>query len=307
MSYTFKDLHWAREIPLNKYLVPQSLTEALEMLGEYRGKARVIAGGTDVIPQMRHRDFEVEALVDITRLPGMNVIEQEGDDVALGGLVTHAQVASSHLIREKARLLADGAARLGSPQIRNIATVAGNVVSGQPAADTSIPLLALNGRVTIASKNGDRIVPLTEFFLGIGKTVLDPGKEILTRIQFGALGQNQGGCYLRLSKRKALALPMLVCASVVTVEPQKRVIEEASIALGPVAPTPFRASQAEARLRNAPITRETLNAASDMSMAECTPRDSLLRGSCEYREEMVKVFVRRSLEGALEQAGFPIK
>ncbi len=307
MSHTFKDLHWAKEIPLNTYLVPRSLTEALDMLAEYRGKARVIAGGTDVIPQMRHRDFEVEALVDITRLPGMDLIEEEGDEVFLGGIVTHAQVASSPLIKEKAGLLAEGAARVGSPQIRNIATVAGNVVSGQPAADTSIPLLALNARVTIASREGDRTLPLTDFFLGIGKTALDSSKEILTRIRFKALGENEGGCYLRLSKRQALALPMLVCSCVVRVEPENRVIEEASIALGPVAPTPFRATQAEAKLRNAPITRETLDAASDISMGECTPRDSLLRGSCEYREEMVKVFVRRSLKGALEQAGFPIE
>ena len=306
MSHIFKDLHWAKEIPLHEYLVPQSLTEALDMLAKYRGKARVIAGGTDVIPQMRHRDFEVEALVDITRLPGMDAIEQEGNEAFLGGLVTHAQVASSPLIKEKAGLLADGAARVGSPQIRNIATVAGNVVSGQPAADTSIPLLALNARVTIASRNGNRVIPLTEFFSGIGKTVLDSSKEILTRIQFKTLGENQGGCYLRLSKRQALALPMLVCSSVVRVAPEKRVIKEACIALGPVAPIPFRATRAEEKLRNAPITSETLNAAADISMKESSPRDSLLRGSGEYREEMVKVFVRRSLKGALEQAGVPV-
>ena len=109
-----------------------------------------------------------------------------------------------------------------------------------------------------------------------------------------------------MSKRQALALPMLVCSSVVSVAPEKMVIEEASIALGPVAPIPFRAIQAEEKLRNAPITSETLNAAADISMKESTPRDSLLRGSGEYREEMVKVLVRRSLKGALEQAGFPI-
>ena len=306
MSHVFEDLHWAKEIPLHEYLVPQSLAEALEMLAEYRGKARVIAGGTDVIPQMRHRDFQVEALVDIARLPGMDAIEQEGNEAFLGGLVTHAQVASSPLIKEKAGLLADGAARVGSPQIRNIATVAGNVVSGQPAADTSIPLLALNARVTIASRNGNRVIPLTEFFLGPGKTVLDSSKEILTRIQFKTLGENQGGCYLRLSKRQALALPMLVCSSVVRVASKKKVIEEACIALGPVAPIPFRAIRAEEKLRNAPITSETLNAAADISMKESAPRDSLLRGSREYREEMVKVFVRRSLKGALEQAGVPV-
>ncbi|MBW1780747.1 MAG: FAD binding domain-containing protein [Deltaproteobacteria bacterium] len=306
MSFTFKDLHWAGKIDVQYYLQPKTLEEALQILSDHKGRAKVIAGGTDVIPQLRSRDMEVDALVDITRLPEMGRIDQEGEKIILGGLVTHAQVASSHLIKEKAGLLADGAARVGSPQIRNIATVAGNLVSGQPAADTSIPLLALNAQVTIASKSGDRTIPLTEFFLEIGKTALDPSKEILTQIQFTALGQNQGGAYLRLTKRKALALPMLVCSSVVKVEPGKRLIEDASIALGPVAPTPFRASQAEAKLRNSPITREVLNAASDVSMVECTPRDSLLRGSCEYREEMVKVFVRRSLERALAQAGFPI-
>lgn len=307
MAYAFKGLHWRRDIPVKDYLAPAGVEEALAMLASYEGRARVVAGGTDVIPQLRSRELDVEALVDVTCLPDMKAIEQEGEMITMGGLVTHAQVASSPLIRERADLLADGAGWVGSPQIRNIATVAGNLVSGQPAADTSIPLLALNASVTIASKEGERVVPLTEFFLDVGKTVLDCSKEILTRIRFPALKENWGGCYQRLSKRRALALPMLVCAVVVRVDPEKRVIEEASIALGPVAPVPYRAVQTEAKLHNAPIAQESLAAAAETSLVECNPRESLLRGSCDYREEMITVLVKRGLKKALEQAGTPVE
>jgi len=303
MSFTFKELHWANDIRIQHYLQPETLEEALHILQDYRGSARVIAGGTDVIPQLRKRDIELEALVDITGLPDMANIEQNGDKIILGGLVTHAQVASSQLIKEKARLLSEGAGSVGSPQIRNVATVAGNLISGQPAADTSIPLLALDARVTIASVEGDRTVTLNDFFLDLGKTALDPGKEILTKIEFQPLGNDQGGVYLRLSKRKALSLPMLVCAVKVTVNKDKNAIYEAAIALGPVAPTPFRDRSTENALKGAPINLTTLADAAEGASAYCSPRDSLLRGSCDYRQEMVKVFVKRGLVRALEQAG----
>ena len=303
MSFTFKELHWAKDIRVQEYLQPKTLEEALHILQDYRGQARVIAGGTDVIPQLRKRDIELEALVDVTGLPDMDNIEQDGDKIILGGLITHAQVASSQLIKDRAGLLSEGAGSVGSPQIRNIATVAGNLISGQPAADTSIPLLALDARVTIASGEGERVVPLSEFFLDLGETVLDPGKEILTKIEFQSLGNDEGGAYLRLSKRKALSLPMLVCAVKVRVNKNKDTISEAAIALGPVAPTPFRDRHTEDALRGAPIKLNTVTEAAEGASAFCSPRDSLLRGSCDYRQEMVKVFVKRGLVRALDQAG----
>jgi len=306
MEPAFKELHWRRDIPVKEYLLPGSLPEALDMLDRFKGKARVIAGGTDVIPELRRRDLQVKALVDISRLPGMNAIEKNGRHIILGGLVTHSQVAASPLIREKAGLLADGAAAVGSPQIRNIATVAGNLVSGRPAADTSIPLLALEASVTIASKKGERVVPLTEFFVSVGETVLDSSREVLTRIRFQGLRPDQGGCYLRLSKRRALSLPILVAAAVVTVDSNARVFKKAAIALGPVAPTPFRARASEAGLQGAPLSREAIQKAAGLALQECLPRDSLLRGSCNYRQEMIVVFIRRSVQQALEQAGFSV-
>ncbi len=303
MALTFKDLHWAKNIRVQEYLQPGTLEEALEMLSNFEGKARVIAGGTDVVPQLRGRDIEVAALVDVTGIPGMDGIIQDGENIVLGGLVTHAQVTSSKLIQEKAGLLSEGAGCVGSPQIRNIATVAGNLVSGQPAADTSIPLLALDATVTIASSQGERKVPLTDFFLDTGKTTLDCTREILTRIQFKGLAENEGGCYLRLAKRKALTLPMLVLAAVVNADLGKNIINRAAIAIGPVAPVPYRTTNVEEWLKGAPISDETIATGASMGMQGCTPRDSCLRGSCDYRQEMAKVFIKRGLTRALAQIG----
>jgi carbon-monoxide dehydrogenase medium subunit len=306
MQSAFRRTHWSHNIEITRYFLPRSLSEALDFLTEYKGKARVIAGGTDVIPALRKRDYEVQALVDITRIPGLNFIRQEEDKILLGCLVTHNRVSTSELIIKKAAMLADGARSVGSPQIRNIATVAGNLVSGQPAGDTTIPLLALDAEVTIASSEGNRVLPLTEFFLDLGKTALDPSKEILIQIAFKPLSTGQGGSYLRLSKRKTLTLPMLVCAVKVKVNRNKDTISEAAIALGPMGPTPFRAQNTEDALKGASINRTTIIEAAENTAAFCSPRDSFLRGSCDYRQEMAKVFVKRGLSQALEQAGHPI-
>lgn len=303
MAVAFKDLHWSKNIAVRQYLQPGTLEEALEMLLNFKGKARVIAGGTDVIPKLRRRDIEVETLVDITGIPGMGGIDQDGEDIVLGGLATHSQVAASKLINEKAPFLAEAAGSVGSPQIRNIATVSGNLVSGQPAADTSIPLLALDATVTIAGGDGEKNIPLTDFFVDTGKTVLDFTREILTRIQFKGLSENEGGCYLRLAKRKALTLPMLVMAVVVSADMGKKVINRAAIAMGPVAPVPYRARNVEEWLKGNSISNETFATAADMGMQECMPRDSCLRGSCDYRQEMSKVFIRRGLARAVAQIG----
>jgi carbon-monoxide dehydrogenase medium subunit len=301
MSYAFKDLHWSKEIKIKKYLLPQTLAEALDLLAEYNGKAQVIAGGTDVIPQLRHGGLEVGTLIDITRLPDMSSIRQEADTIVLGGLVTHGQVAASSLIKEKAGTFAEGAASVGSPQIRNIATVAGNLVNGHPAADASMPLLALNASVTIASQNGDRVIPLADFFLGKGKTSLDCRREILTQIRFSALKKNQGSSFLRLSKRGSLTIGVLILAAVIEADKTENVISDAQIALGPVAAIPLRAFKAEEMLRGAPISAETIERAADCVCTESNPITDPVWGSAEYKKELIKVFAKRGLKRALNQ------
>jgi carbon-monoxide dehydrogenase medium subunit len=306
LEYSFKDLQWGKELPIKEYLQPTTLKETLEILSLHKGKARIIAGGTDIIPYLRKRDFEIETLVDITSLPGMSSIDADESEICLGGLVTHAQVSSSSLIKERAWILAEGARRVGSPQIRNIATVAGNLVSGQPAADTAIPLLALDAKVKIVSEEGEREVPLTRFFLEQGRTAIDSCREIISEIRFSALRDCEGASHLRLSKRKALSLPILVFAGVVTVDKDRNVIIKAKIALGPVAPVPFRAARTEAILQGATIDKRTLEMAIETAIQECCPRESCLRGSRSYRNEMIKVFLKRGLRTALAQTGFSI-
>lgn len=301
MAQEFTKLHWSRFVQFDEYLTPSSLDEALAMLADHKGQARVIAGGTDVVPQLRGRKYQVGALVDITRLPGLDGISQDGGIIKLGPLVTHAKAAASELIQTGAKPLAEGCVQVGSPQIRNLATVGGNLISGQPAADASVPLLALGASVTIASPDGERTVALPDFFQGVGKTALDPSREIMTGISFTALGKNSGGCYLRLATRKALTLPMLVCAAVVSVE--AGAFKDVALALGPVAPTPWREAKVEQLLVGQPISQEIIAQAADAASTQCSPRDSLLRGSCDYRQEMVRVYVQRGLNEALSRAG----
>ena len=306
MDCSFKDLHWSKEFSLKAYHMPASLEEALDLLEHHQGRARVIAGGTDIIPGLRRRAEAAEALVDISQLPNLKEIQETKEGIEMGSLVTHAQAARSPLLRGKVRLLAEGAGWVGSPQIRNVGTVAGNLVGAQPAGDASLPLLALNARVTLVSKKGERRVPLTEFFLSPGRTVIDPGREILTRIHFQALDKAQGCSYQRLAKRKVLTLPILAVAIVVRVDAAQKQIAEAAIALGPVAPTPFRAFTSEKLLQGAEISSQIFKAAAEKAMEEATPRDSCLRGSCDYRREMVGVLVRRGLRKAVEETGFEI-
>jgi aerobic carbon-monoxide dehydrogenase medium subunit len=303
MLHRFEDFHCQKEVPIKHYFQPQTLKEALEILIKNQGRAQVVAGGTDVIPQLRRAQLEVDVLVDITRIPGLESIGVQGKTLCIGALVTHTQVCSSLLLREGALILTEGAGALGSPQIRNIATVAGNLISGQPAADTSLPLLALGASVDIFSEEGEREVALTEFFLEQGRTAIDSRREILTQIRFPALRENQGGSYLRLSKRRSLSLPILALAIVVDIDPQRKVFKDVALAIGPVAPIPIRAARTEATLRGASVSKETVEMAGESASLESSPRLSSLRGSSDYRKEMVKVLVRRGLIQALTRAG----
>ncbi len=290
-----KDMAW------EEYLVPGSLDEALGMLERYRGAARIIAGGTDIVPASRKGAPGIKALVDITRIPGLNTIRADGGTVRIGSLVTHTEVALSGLIRERGLALAEGASQLGSPQIRNIATVAGNIVNAQPGADTVIPLMALDGSVTIVSTHGERTIPLAELFTGIGRTKIDSTKEIVTQIFFPALGKGEASAAVRLAKRKTLVLPILTAAVVVGTDPAGRNFTKVRIAVGPVATTPMRCKAAEEVLAGRPIGDELIKKAAAEAENAANPRTSLIRGTSEYRKAMVAVLVERGIAAALER------
>lgn len=285
-----------------EYLLPASVEEALEMLAAYEGEARIIAGGTDLIIQLRNKERSARCLVDITWIEELKRISMDGDTIVIGAGVAHSQVASSDMIRKRAAVLAEAAQAIGSPQIRNAGTVVGNVVNAQPAADTAVALLALGAEAEIASQAGIRRVPLEELFLGPGLSSVDSTAEVVTAVRFPALGENQGSAFERIAKRKALALPILNAAVVVTLNSTGDAFQEARIALAPVAPTPFRARGAEGALRDAAVAPASIEQALGAALQESHPRTSLLRASREYRQEMIKVLLRRAINRAVSAA-----
>lgn len=295
-----------------EYFIPSSVEEALDILCSRAGQARVIAGGTDLVLQVQRGECAFEAAVDITRIPGLDKIALEegpeavrpahdgGERVLLGATVTHAQAASSPLIKERAGVLAEACRRVGSPQIRNVGTVVGNVVNARPAADAAVALFALGAEAEITSQTGSYWTPISEIYEGVGVCRVDSCSEIVTALRFPALSTRHGWGFERLTQRRAVILPILVVAAVVALE--DGLCLSARIAIGPVAPTPFRASQAEEVLTGKSLEESLIRRAAQAAAEASNPRDSILRGSREYRIEMVEVLTRRALSRAVEMA-----
>jgi carbon-monoxide dehydrogenase medium subunit len=294
---------YTKEREWEEYFVPRTLEEAIKLLKRFKGKARVIAGGTDLVVQARQGGLREKVLIDISRVAGLSNIKVDKGVIRIGAAATHNKVAESALIVERAQALAEGASRVGSPQIRNIGTMGGNIVNGQPGADTAIPLLALDATVKVAGGKKERTIPLKEFFVGIGQTKVDSTKEIVTEISFPALKKGEASCALRLAKRKTLALPVLTVAVVVSVKNENmRTFKDVRIAVGPVAVTPLRCLQAEKILIDHPVTDTLIAEAAQQAAKEANPRSSLIRGTSTYRKAMVAVLVERAVRSAVERS-----
>lgn len=286
---------------VRRYVFPETVSGCLEELANCEGRARVIAGGTDLVLSIRRGEFSLEVLVDITRVPELQALEEEHGELALGAVVTHARCASSALVRERASCLAEACGSVGSPQIRNVATVAGNVVNAQPAADAAVALVALGARAEVVSPRGKREELVEDLYAGLGQSRVDSTRELLTRIRLPLAKAGEGSAFLRFSPRRALALPVLNGAAWVSL--QDDVIANTRVCLSPVADRPFRARTAEEVLRGARwADAKVLEEAARAGSLEANPRDSLLRGSAAYRRELVRVLVRRVLAVAVQRA-----
>lgn len=284
------------------YEMPTSVEEALETLARFNGRAQIIAGGTDLIIELQEGKHTVECLVDITRIPGLNQIEQLDDWIFIGPNVTFRQIKDSSLLQEQARVLAEAAATVGALQIQTVATLAGNVASALPAADGCVALLALDAEVQITSAVGQNWHPVGDLFLGPGKSSVDPTCQMITSIRFPSPQGKHGSAWERIGRRRALVLPILNCAVSVRLDDDSNSITEARVGLGPVAPVPFRARETEAFLVGKPAIDETFVQAAQIASAEAKPRTSLLRASKEYRTRVLQVLVRQGLTRAVEQA-----
>lgn len=287
------------------YINASTVEEVLEILADQGPRARIIAGGTDLILELeRGQRPDVETLIDVTRIPGLGEIRLEGGRVHLGPLVTHNHCAVSPVVRKHGLPLAQASWEVGAPQIRNRSTVAGNVITGSPANDTITPLRALGAQITLRSLNGKRTVDFADFYTGIRKTVMQP-EEMLTAISFPALAENQAGAFIKLGLRRAQAISVVHVAVVlgfdrpVSGSRDAAMITGASIALGAVTPVIVRAEEAEGFLAGKTLTAETIAAAAALAVRSAAPIDDV-RGTAAYRREMVRVCTLRALRAIRE-------
>jgi len=277
------------------YERPRSISEALNLLEQAEGRGRVIAGGTDLVLQLRQKRYQADLLVDITGIEALQHIEEREGWIQIGAAVTHAEVAHHDLIGNEARALARGCSQVGSPQIRQMATLVGNIISAQPAADGAIPLMALEAEIQVAAIAGERWLPLPDAYRGLGLSTVDAKAEIATAVRFKKLGEHGLTGFFRLARRKALALPTLNGAVALCRDASGCRLQRARISLGPVAEHPFRPQQAEVYLESHDISWEVILEAARIASEEANPRTSLLRGSEEYRKAMIRLYLSRTL------------
>jgi xanthine dehydrogenase iron-sulfur cluster and FAD-binding subunit A len=289
----------------NAYYSVTSLAEVLQLLAEHRERARIIAGGTDILIELeRGQRPGVDVLIDVSRLSGLDTITLHGDEIQLGPLVTHNHIVGSQLVVERGLPLAQACWEVGSPQIRNRGTIAGNLITASPANDTITPLMAMDAQVRLASLQGERTIALKDFYTGLRQTVMQPD-EMLAGITFPAFNSSERGIFLKLGLRRAQAIAVINVALVLGLDGDT--VSSAAITLGSVAPTIIRAPVAEQALIGQQLTSEVINQAAQLAAATPTPIDDV-RGTAEYRTEMVRVLVARGLRALAENsqaAGWP--
>jgi carbon-monoxide dehydrogenase medium subunit len=288
------------------YFTPTSTEEALTLLAEYGARARIVAGATDLILELeRGQRPGVEVLIDITRIPGLDRIRLDVDGmIHLGPLVTHNHCAGSQLIIERAFCLARACWEVGAPQIRNRATVAGNVITASPANDSITPLMALRAELRLRSTRGERVVRLSEFYTGVRRNVMDPD-EFLVDIAFPAPAAGSRSSFYKLALRRAQAISVVNVAVALEIETDR--IRHATVTLGSVAPTIVHSEGAEEVLTGETLGDDVILRAAAAAAASARPIDDL-RGSAVYRTEMVRVCTERVLQALAageQRQGYP--
>lgn len=280
-------------LEIDRYISPRSTNEALEVLATLGPRAQLIAGGTDLLLELtRGQRPEVDTLIDLSRVPGLDGISLEGSELVIGATVTHNLLANSPEMVPLALPLAQACLEVASPQLRNRATIVGNVVTASPANDTISALRALGCTVEIASANGERMVDLADFYLGVRATVLRPG-EMVTGLRVRTLGATQRAIFLKLGLRRAQAISVVHMTIVLDLDGSS--VSAAAITLGSVAPTIVNAAEAEQFLADKSLTSEVIAEAGHLVARSATPIDDI-RATGEYRSEQLRVLTMRGLE-----------
>jgi len=308
------------------YFRPKTFEEALTLLAQYGEKAKLIAGGTDAIVMIKQKTMAPDVLISLQGIPGLDQIKYNGS-LSIGPMVTHRAIEKSEVIRKNFSALTDAVDYLGSVQIRNVATIGGNICTAAPSADTATPLLVLGTQVTIKNPKEERTLPIEKFFKGPGESVLKTG-EMVKELLIPKLLPNTGSAYYKLQRRLALDLPILgvsvllsldknkvTCSDLLCtaspistilhkMEEDEIVCKDVRIALGVAAPTPMRALKAEALLRGKKLSDELLEEVANTASQEAQPRDSI-RGEAWYRKDMIRVLVKRMAMKSIERVVQP--
>ena len=298
------------------YHLPASVDEALELLAHYDGQARIIAGGTDLLLDLesdyaegqRHR---YAALIDVTHIAGANEIRHQDTHIVIGCGVTHTQVVESALVEARGTALAEACAVVGGPQVRNVATLVGNVAHALPAADGTIALMALDAEALVGTRDsvgahgGTSIQewrPLASIFRGPGESAVDATRELIIAVRFRPAMPGEASAFARIMRPQGVALPVLGMAA--RVQLNGDTFESVAISAGPVAPVPFRAAQTEAFLRGRTWSHETCARATEILLGEARPRTSPHRATKEYRFELLPVLLEKTVSCAVERARY---
>jgi len=280
--------------------MPTSINEAISLHESYGERAKYIAGGTDVMVKIKEGKISPQYMISLRRLQGLDHIIYEKGELRIGAMVTHRMLELSPVIRKEFPILIDAVENIGSVQIRNVATIGGNIVNAVPSADGAIPLITLGAEVRIIGPKGERAMALEDFFIGPGKTILKRG-EILLEFVVPKLPPHTGAAYWKHTRRAAMELPILGVAVLISLDDDMKTCTEARIGLGVLAPTPMRAKNAEAILKGKKVDDEILKKAGKAAAQECKARDSV-RGKAWYRRDMVELFVQRMAIVAMERA-----
>jgi carbon-monoxide dehydrogenase medium subunit len=276
------------------YFDPKTVRQALRLLQKHQGTAKVLAGGTDLFLRMRHRALMPDVIIDVKRIKALHALRYSSQKgLRIGAAVTHAEVENHPAVRRHYGALAEAAGWVGSLQTRHRGTVVGNLCNASPAADTAPALVAYRAVIKIAGPQGERDVPIDVFFQGPGRTVLSPD-EMVTEI---LVPPPQGKFGWGFARRTRTAIDIALVSSCTVIRVDNGVCNEVGIGLGAVAPTPLRASTAEALLRGRSLSAALIDEASKTAAAACRPISDV-RCSAEYRKDMAEVLTRRCLQSA---------
>jgi len=285
--------------PAFEYLRPKTIPEALTFLEQYGDQAKILSGGQSLIPMMKLRLARPAYIVDINRISGLSYIKEEGGFLCIGGLTRESEVEASPLVHSKCPLLADTTAVIADPQVRNLATVGGNLAHGDPANDHPAAMMALGAQIVATGKKGERVIPVESFFVTLFTTALQPG-EILTEIRIPVPPGRSGGAYIKV-ERKVGDFATAAVAVQLTLD-DKGAVQKAGIAMTNVGPTPLKARKAEDFLKGKKPDAAAIAQAAQLAADESQPTPDL-RGPAEYKKGLVKELAKRAISRALERAG----